>query len=299
MKKIMGVLIMALIAVGLFMTPVSAEKFIGQDLEVVSVQPPQYIGYRLYVGTTGTTSLYYKVSAVVTGIGETRASAVLTVADANAVLSSTNTLQLIWARVSDATSYNVYKSTSSSSTYFFLLGNVAQGTYVLNDLGQTVGGAFSAPTVVGGNIEAEGDVTVGGDLVVVGGFTLTGNISVADITASGDLVVAGAGNVVGALTVGDPATLSTMAANGTAQFHGAVTAGALTSEAGITGVDFTVGGFFQFYSRTQAEIEAITSSAVGQAYFCNDCTVTAICVSSVTPSATSWCSPADIGVACD
>ena len=276
MKKIMGVLIMALIAVGLFMTPVSAEKFIGQDLEVVSVQPPQYIGYRLYVGTTGTTSLYYKVSAVVTGIGETRASAVLTVADANAVLSSTNTLQLIWARVSDATSYNVYKSTSSSSTYFFLLGNVAQGTYVLNDLGQTVGGAFSAPTVVGGNIEAEGDVTVGGDLVV-----------------------AGAGNVVGALTVGDPATLSTMAANGTAQFHGAVTAGALTSEAGITGVDFTVGGFFQFYSRTQAEIEAITSSAVGQAYFCNDCTVTAICVSSVTPSATSWCSPADIGVACD
>jgi len=169
MKKTYGILIMAtMMLFGLFMPGLlSAEKFIGEDIKIVSAQPPQYIGYRL-TGTTGATSVYYKVNAVVTGVGATRASNVLTVDDANATISATNSVQIIWSRVIDATSYNVYKSTSSTSTYFYLLGNVAQGTYVLNDIGQTIGAAYSAPTVVGGNLITEGDVTVGDDLSVAG-----------------------------------------------------------------------------------------------------------------------------------
>ena len=226
MKTKMVWIMMLIMVFGLFFNaPLFAEKFKGEDIEVVSVLPPQYMGYRLYAGVAGGTTVFYKVAAVVTGMGETRAGAVLTVYDSNAVLSSTNTLQLIWSRVTDATSYNIYKSTSSSSTYFYLLGNVAQGTYVLNDTGQAVGSAWSAPTVVGGNIIVENDLTAGG-----------------------------------ALTIG--------------------------------------GGFFP-EAKTQAEIEAITSTSFGEQYPCSDCTVTLVCGSSVAASATSWCSLADIAVACD
>jgi len=193
MKKTYGILIMAtMMLFGLFMPGLlSAEKFIGEDIKIVSAQPPQYIGYRL-TGTTGATSVYYKVNAVVTGVGATRASNVLTVDDANATISATNSVQIIWSRVIDATSYNVYKSTSSTSTYFYLLGNVAQGTYVLNDIGQTIGAAYSAPTVVGGNLTTEGDVTVGDDLSVAGDFTVAGSLTGTTGSFSGMITVTAA-----------------------------------------------------------------------------------------------------------
>jgi len=336
-----------MMTVGLFMPGLlSAEKFIGENVEIKSVQPPQYMGYRLYTGVVGGTTIYYKVSAIVTGIGETRASAILTVSDANAVLSSTNTLQLIWARVSDATSYNVYKSTLGSTSGFYLLGNVAQGTYTLNDLGQTVGSAYSAPTVVGGDIEAEGDITAGDDLIVAGdatvagAFTATGALGGAAITGT-TLDMSGAADIDGQVTMGAAGTKSTMTAAGALTTNGAiVSGGAITATAGVIGTtgsfsgaadvagQFTwgtagtkstgtitgnlsipgdlvvtgsitgTGGFFPV-RKTQSEIEAITSSTVGEMYICTDCTVTLVCGSSVTASATSWCSLADIAVACD
>lgn len=181
-KIVIATMMAIMMVLGLFMPgQLFAEKFKGEDVSIVSELPPQMLNYRIHVGTDGSTDLFYKVSAVVTGVGETRASAVLNVDDANAVLSSTNTLQLYWPRVRDATSYNIYKSTIDADSGFYLLGNVAQGTYMLNDLGQSVGSAYSAPTVVGGNLIAEGDITAGGDLTVAGAIAFSGDV---DLTAS-------------------------------------------------------------------------------------------------------------------
>ena len=54
---------------------------------------------------------------------------------------------------------------------------MAQGTYVLNDYGQGLGAAYSAPTVVGGNLITEGDITAGGDVTIAGDIILTGDVA--------------------------------------------------------------------------------------------------------------------------
>lgn len=41
-------------------------------------------------------------------------------------------------------------------------------------------------------------------------------------------------------------------------------------------------GFLQTFSRTQAQIEALTPAAVGQVYYCSDCTLTTLCISTGT-----------------
>lgn len=131
------------------------------NFSVTSMLPTQYVLYTL-TGSTGATSVYYKVTAVVNGgVGEIK-PANLTVADANAVRSSTNTLLIRWAPVIGTVSYNVYRSTVSSSTYFYLLGNVDRDTHSLLDYGQAAGAAYSAPDPRGGNLEVENDVTIGG-----------------------------------------------------------------------------------------------------------------------------------------
>jgi len=65
---------------------------------------------------------------------------------------------------------------------------------------------------------------------------------------------------------------------GTGRYTDAVT---LDSTLGVTGA-VTIGGYTQLYSRSMAQLLAITPTVVGQQYFCNDCSPTKIVVSTGT-----------------
>lgn len=65
----------------------------------------------------------------------------------------------------------------------------------------------------------------------------------------------------GAVVAGDPATTSTLTATGLLNTYGACIGVACTATAGA----------FEFYSRSQAQLNAITPTRTGQVYFCNDC----------------------------
>ncbi len=159
-----------------------------QNISIVSKQGPQYLGYRVQAGSTGTTSVYYKVTAVVTGFGETSAAS-LTVSEANAVMSSTSSLQLLWNSVVGATSYNLYRSTVSASTYFYLLTNTAAAvrSWIDDDAYSTTeGAAYSNATKPGGNLTVENDVAVGDDLTVTDDATVSG-----DLAVTGNIAVTG------------------------------------------------------------------------------------------------------------
>jgi hypothetical protein len=81
------------------------------------------------------------------------------------------------------------------------------------------------------------------------------------------------------VTFGAAGYISTFtAASGNADFGGAVTAVGNVSGASLT----ATGGAIKFYSRSQAQILAIDPGGVGEAYFCNDCTTTAVCISTGT-----------------
>jgi hypothetical protein len=158
MKKIfswfMQTFIVVLTAIAVFgPAAFSLQRFEDDNLSVVTKLPPQYLGYKIVAGTTtaGTEYKYYKITAVVTGLGETRASPVLTVPLYDAGMTSTNSIRIMWAPVNGATSYNLYKSVDATS--FYLLTNSVLLTYV--DEGETLGSAFSAASPRGGNITAE------------------------------------------------------------------------------------------------------------------------------------------------
>jgi hypothetical protein len=164
----------------------SPQIYEDQDVKVLSKQGPEYLGYRVYAGSTGTTSVYYKVTAIVTGHGETSAAS-LTVTEANAVMSSTNALQLVWNSVKGATSYNLYRSTVSASTYFYLITNTAANvrSWVDDDAYSTTeGAAYSASAQAGGNLVVQNNATVGGTLAVTGATTLTGALSVTGVLSA-------------------------------------------------------------------------------------------------------------------
>ena len=79
---------------------------------------------------------------------------------------------------------------------------------------------------------------------------------------------------------------------------GALTATTISGTT-ISGTTLTAtGGAIQLYSRTQAQIEATTPTAVGQMYYCNNCTATTVCVSSAA-AVMSWVSMVAPATACD
>lgn len=204
MKKIIKMfplVILAMMFMFLAQGAFALQRIEDDNLSVTSMRPTEYVLYTLS-GSTGSTSVYYKVTAfVVGGVGEINPAS-LTVTDANAVRSSTNTLLVRWAPVIGASSYNVYRSTVSSSTYFYLLGNVAKGTLSLLDYGQAAGAAYSAPSPRGGSLEVENDAAIGDDLTVAGDATITGTL-----TASAGVAMAGAQTVTAAtITVSTSAT---------------------------------------------------------------------------------------------
>lgn len=81
-------------------------------------------------GTLGTTTYWYKVTAVNSG-GETNPSAPNSTLSGNATLSTTDFNILNWPTVSNASSYNVYRSTNNID--YELVANTSNTTY--NDIG--------------------------------------------------------------------------------------------------------------------------------------------------------------------
>jgi hypothetical protein len=163
MKKIMdsfmGIVFILFLAIFMFGPSAFAlQKVEDDDLKVTTKLSPQYLGYKINTGTTtaGTAYKYYKVSAIVSGIGETAASTVLTVPLYDGGMTSTNSIRLMWAPVTGATSYNLYKSVDNMS--FYLLTNTTLLTYI--DIGAALGGAYSAPSPRGGNVIAEKSIGV-------------------------------------------------------------------------------------------------------------------------------------------
>jgi len=178
MKKILSgfaVIFSTLILMSAFAQPSFAlQRFEDEDVSIVHKLPPQYVGWSLVAGsTTQTVPFYYKATAVVPGIGETLASAVVTAYATYSPLSSTNSVRIMWAPVQGASSYKLYKSVDNVS--FYLADSSALLTYV--DEGDALGAAYSAATPRGGNLTVENALTVSGAASITGALTVSGGIS--------------------------------------------------------------------------------------------------------------------------
>lgn len=322
MKKIAAIMaVLTAICVG----TATAQKrvtFEDSDIKITSKLGPQYIGTRIYAGDAGATTLYYQVSAIVTGVGETLPTTI-TVSNANAVMSSTNSIQLLWSKVPEATSYNIYKATAAN--VYRLVTNVDSKTQGYIDTGVEGGALYVASTKPGGNLNVENNLVVGGDATIAN-LTVTGTLSpystgtftAEDVTVEDDLVVGDDLTVGGLATIGETLTVtgntmlgaanykSTMtASNGNWAITGNVVSAAAVQGATVTGTTSVSGakvsvtaGPLTLYSRTQAQIEAFTPAAVGEVYYCNDCTATSVCVSSAA-AVMSWVSVVNPATACD
>lgn len=140
---------------------------------------------------------------------------------------------------------------------------------ISNDL--TVGNnATVTATVQGADLVSTDDVTVGDDLGVTG-----------KATVSETLQVDGATTLGAAVYVGSAGTKSTMTATGnitagaalaaTTSVSAGTSVSATTTVTGGTGVIATAGPM-TLYSRTMAQLLGMTPTAVGQMYYCSDCT---------------------------
>lgn len=96
-------------------------------------------------GTPGASTVSYKITAV-NVTGESQASAVKTITNANATLSAANSNQLTWTAVPGAVSYNVYRTATNGTfpTTLGLIGNATTATFT--DDGD-VGDGSTAPTI--------------------------------------------------------------------------------------------------------------------------------------------------------
>lgn len=91
------------------------------------------------------------------------------------------------------------------------------------------------------------------------------------------------------------------AATGVWAFPAAVSiAGAVTGPTSITATKIVASGAGSvgLYSRTKAQILALTPAAAGQAYYCSDCTAVTVCVSTGT-GAGAFTKVTDRAAACD
>lgn len=177
-KQTMVVFFIALMAVTAYAPNAKAYTELHEDVDIsiTSKLPPQWLGWTVHTGsTTQTVPWYYKVSAVVPGIGETVASPVTTAYSTYSPLSSTNSIRTMWADVPTATSYKLYKSANNST--FNLIATLAYNVLTYVDEGAAVGAAYSAPTPRGGNLTVENDLTVGDDVTVSGTLTVAGGIT--------------------------------------------------------------------------------------------------------------------------
>jgi hypothetical protein len=173
-------------------------------------------------GTTGGTTITYAVSAL-TATGETLASAAVTVANANATLSSTDYVQLTWDAVPGAGGYNIYRPTAGgtpSSTG--LIATVGAGTLSLRDTGLVGDGGGAPEADTAGNVAV---ATFGGGFNVASLDTpdapAVANVGTAGASTSTYKVVANSGS--GATPASLAATTTTGNASPDATNHNLVT----------------------------------------------------------------------------
>ncbi len=292
MKKIiqgMMLVMVVLMAILFFQGPAAAlELFENKNVSITSSYPPQYLGWKVVLGsTTQNVAQYYKVAAVVPGFGETVASGVTTAYSTYAPLSSTNTLRLMWAPVDMATSYKLYKSANNST--FYLLATILAPTLTYIDDGSiTLATAYSAPSPKTGNLYVENDVTVGGDLTVSGRINpySTGTFTADNVSATYGVAAAtgafSAGVTVGTTLVvtgaGSAATINTgqgayelYKMNQNVSMDASPTFVAVAHTGAITGATtIAVQGAAYFGSNANATVSTIT--AAGAASFAGSVT---------------------------
>ncbi len=155
---------------------------------------------------------------------------------------------------------------------------------------KTVGVTYTDGLVIPYNGTATASISNLGVLTVAS-IVNSGAFS-ATTLAGTTLSLSGAETVLGASYLGDATTRSTHTAAGALDLHAGLSAATVASDATVvaaTNVTATAGsvsagttvtagtniiataGFIQTYSRSLAQIMAITPTAVGQVYFCNNC----------------------------
>lgn len=246
-------LLLALVVMPFTANALTIERYENTDISVTSKLPPQWLGWKVHVGsTTQNIAVYYKIAAVVTGMGETVAGPVTTAYTTYAPVSSTNSLRMMWAPVQGATSYKLYKSVDNST--FNLLATITAPTLTYVDDGDAVGAAYSAPSPPGGNLTVENDISVGGDVTIAGDLTVSGTlnpystgtftgesieltyglsaasaaftaeVTAADLAATDDMTVGDDLAVTGLATVGETLTVTGNTMLGAANYKSTMTA---------------------------------------------------------------------------
>lgn len=251
-------LLLALVVMPFTANALTIERYENTDISVTSKLPPQWLGWKVHVGsTTQNIAVYYKIAAVVTGMGETVAGPVTTAYTTYAPVSSTNSLRMMWAPVQGATSYKLYKSVDNST--FNLLATIAAPVLTYVDDGAAVGAAFTAE-VTAADLAATDDVTVGDDLAVTGLATVGETLTVTGNT------MLGAANYKSTMT----ASNGNWAITGNVVSAAAVQGATVTGTTSVTSPLYIGTGPIRFYSRTKAQVCAIDPTAAGEAYYASD-----------------------------
>lgn len=110
-------------------------------------------------GTTGATTVTYKLVAFLADGTSTEAGAASSTATSNATLSATNFNRLTWSAVTGATSYNVYRTVAPTSPA--TTGIIYSGTALTVDDTGLAGGGETAPTANGTGVATVGRVQAG------------------------------------------------------------------------------------------------------------------------------------------
>lgn len=144
------------------------------------------------------------------------------------------------------------------------------------------GVALATDTFVGTDIAVTQDLTVGRDAAITRNATVGGTLGVTGALSGSTLGLSGASTLLGAVEMGAENTQSTMTAAGVLTVHASVAAPAITGSTSVTSPLMVSTGPHRLYSRSQAQILAITPGAVGEELFCNDCTPKKVVVSTGT-----------------
>lgn len=207
---------------------------------------------------------------------------------------------------------NVVPTTASDTT----VGSVALpfATVITDDL------TVNDDLTVTDDLNVTGLATVGETLGVTGALSANGGFQAGNGQAdafdidSGTITVPGTYGVVLTTATGAGSTVilsidgltqrvgvnmasPTVPLDVTGAIKGSTSINAGTTLTAGTNITATA-GFIQLYSRSQAQIEALTPAAVGQVYFCNDCTLTAVCVSTGT-AVSAFASVGALATDCD
>jgi hypothetical protein len=146
-------------------------------------------------------------------------------------------------------------------------------TSLTNSGAQTVAGAFY-----------QGAAATRSTFTATGTADFHGAVSADDLDATDDLTVGDDTTILGDSYLGAAASRSTHTAAGALVVHGDSSGATLNSRGTITAATniIATAGFMRLYSRSLAQLMAITPVAVGEMYLCNNCSPVEIAVSTGT-----------------